>query len=157
LEQQKLEGFNVGFSEGYAQWRINLVESQEIEEETLTKYVTDFTGWVDNQKINKNEFSCDSDIRLELPFPEDERMFAIWANHDCQDYTLYLTLLIAEDEQRNLVGYNGAELSRKGCVQADTWSSGMLACEFELPASGDNFGILFKGGVAGVFYTQDWI
>jgi len=110
------EGAKIGYEEGYAQWTLDLLASEAIEEATLTQYVTDFAGWVDNQKMNPNEFSCDSDIRLELPFPEDQRMFAIWANHDCTDYTLFLTLLIDEDEQRNLVGYNGAELSDKGCV-----------------------------------------
>jgi len=43
----------------------------------------------------------------------------------------------------NLVGYTGAELSKKGCLEASYWGEGVIACEFILKAGDDPLGILF--------------
>jgi hypothetical protein len=70
-------------------------------------------------------------------------MTAFWAQQDCKDYDLILTVMLDDVAEANLVGYVGADLSSKGCVLADYWGEGVYACEYELLASGDPFGILF--------------
>lgn len=36
------------------------------------------------------------------------------------------------------------------------WAAETVACEFELKAGGDKFGILSQGGYMPIFYTTEW-
>jgi len=83
-------------------------------------------------------------------------MTAIWANQDCKDFDLLLTVMFDAVSEANLVGYVGAEISDKGCVLADYWGEGVFACEYKLPARGEPLGILFQGGFRPIFYTTEW-
>ena len=56
-------------------------------------------------------FTCDSDIRLETPFPEQNLLWALWANQNCKDFDLLLTIVLDTGIEKNLVGYLGADLS----------------------------------------------
>ena len=66
-----------------------------------------------------------------------------------------LTVVIEKKAQADLIGYTGAELSRKGCFESAQFDS-VIICEFELLAGGANFAMLFKGGFTPIFYTLDW-
>ena len=87
-------------------------------------------------------FTCDSDIRLEIPFPDEQRIWALWANHDCKDFDLILTVTLDSETLNNLIGYTGADLTEKGCIYTQ-WFDDIIACEFKLIANSDNFAILF--------------
>ena len=61
-------------------------------------------------------FTCDADIRLEIPFPQESRIWALWAAQNCKDYDLLLTVTLDSESLNNLIGYTGANLTEKGCV-----------------------------------------
>ena len=101
-------------------------------------------------------FTCNSDVRIDLPFPEDNRLWALWASHDCSDFDLILTVVLNKATQDDFLGFVGADLSKKGCVDV-YWFENTIACEFVLNSRGENFGILFEGGFTPVFYTTEWV
>ena len=100
-------------------------------------------------------FSCDSDIRIDHPFPKDERMWALWAAQNCRDYDLLITVMLDEMAVNKMIGYVGADLTDKGCVRAPHYGD-VQACEFNIKARTRNFGILFAGGFSPVFYVTEW-
>ena len=65
-------------------------------------------------------------------------------------------MFLSEQAEVNMVGFFGADVTENNCVNANYWSTGILACEFKLKAGGDNFGMLFSGGFIPVFYTVEW-
>ena len=73
-------------------------------------------------------FKCESDVRIVRPFYDEPTLFALWANHDCKDYDLLLNVMLDAEAELNLVGFVGAGLSIKECVQADYLAEGILAC-----------------------------
>lgn len=70
---------------------------------------------------------------------------------------MVLTIMLDVEAELNLVGYVGADLTAEECVLADNFGDGIIACEFELKAGGENFGILFKGGFHPIYYTLKWV
>ena len=114
-----------------------------------------FSEWVYSHVMTKSPFTCNSDVRIDLPEPDDSRFFALWAEHDCDDYDLLLTVVLDARTVENFVGYVGADMSQKGCVPV-FWFEETVACEFDLKA-GNPFAILFAGGFTPVFYTTKWI
>ena len=81
---------------------------------------------------------------------------AVWATQDCSDWDLYLTLVFEEDTLDMGLHYTGAEPSlRRGCYQT-IWFDTAYACEFYLPHSGENFGLLFYGGFHPIWYEFEW-
>ena len=132
------------------------MEGSYIDPDLLDAYRYDFPDWVAGQKMQSSIFTCDSDIRIDHPFADDERMFALWASQDCKDFDLLLTVMIDEQSEANLVGFAGANLSDKECVIAENWGAGVYACEYDLPANGQPLGILFKGGFRPIYYTTQW-
>lgn len=127
-----------------------------IEPDLKDQYAAEFPAWVESQEMSSSIFTCDSDIRVDHPFTDDDRMWALWAQQDCRDFDLILTVLLDEEARANLAGWIGADLTEKGCVSADHFNEGVVACEFDLPARGNKFGMLFSGGFIPVFYTVEW-
>ena len=82
-EESYTNGFNDGYTEGYELGVEDTTVVDEfisdIDSELLDSYILDFPEWVDSQKQSSSIFSCDSDIRIDHPFPQDRRMTAIWA------------------------------------------------------------------------------
>merc|ERR1712079_190975 len=105
-----------------------------INPDLLQGYQDEFTSWVDNQSMSSSIFTCGSDVRIEHPFPEDDRMWALWADQDCSDFDLILTVIMDEQAENNLIGWIGADLADRKCVKADYWSEGVIACDFEIKA-----------------------
>ena len=91
------------------------------------------------------------------PFVDEPTLFAFWANHDCSDYDLLLNVMFDAETELNLIGYVGASLSSKQCVNADYLGDRIVSCQFDLKANGSNFAILFKGGFHPIFYTVEWV
>ena len=87
-----------------------------LEESVLDGYIGRFPDWVDSQRMSETIFTCDSDIRLDIPFPEEKRIWALWANQNCKDFDLLLTVTLDSESLNNLLGYTGADLTEKGCV-----------------------------------------
>merc|ERR1712051_100537 len=87
-----------------------------IEDWLLNEYIGKFPDWVDTQRMGETIFTCDSEIRLEIPFPEEERIWALWANQNCKDFDLILTVTLDSETLNNLIGYTGADLTEKGCI-----------------------------------------
>ena len=95
------------------------------------------------------------DVRIDFPF-DDTQYMALWAAHDCEDWDLYLTVVVDETTSNNALAYVGAEPSyRRGCYET-YWFDDVSACEFHLPHGGDNFGILFGGGFHAIWHEHEW-
>ena len=43
--------------------------------------------------MRSGRFHCGQDVRIDFPFDDTEYM-AIWASHDCEDWDLYLTIVV---------------------------------------------------------------
>ena len=127
----------------------------EFDKNKLKKFVESFPMWVEKQRINKSSFSCDSDIRISFPDRDEHDVWAIWAAHNCDDYTMLLTVVLDKEAIDKLVGYYGAALSSKGCSEVEAFS-GAVACEFDLKMPREGFGMLFAGKFTPVFYLTDW-
>ena len=95
-------------------------------------------------------------MRVEKPFPEDDRMWALWANQNCRDFDLTLSIFLDREAEDNFVGVTGAEPTEKGCYQAIGLDDDTTICEYKLISGGSNFGMLFTGGFKPVFYALDW-
>lgn len=150
------QGYDSGFQAGLDQAEEEAKLPMFIEPTLLAKYEEEFPAWVESENMNESIFTCDSDVRITHPFPEDDRMWALWAQQDCSAFDLVLTVLLNQEAEVNLIGWIGADLTDKGCVKADHLSEDVIACEFELLAGGDKFGMLFSGGFIPTFYTQEW-
>ena len=114
--------------------------------------------WAPTQELADSAiWSCDYQLYADYPFG-DEYM-VVWANHDCSRHDLYLTLLMSLETAESYVWHTGADFSeRSGCYEsseATDWSGAVYACEFYLPAGGDNFAILFRGDQL-VEYSYEW-
>lgn len=120
------EGFDEGFDEGFATG--SEPQEAEMDQDRLEFYAEKFPFWVARQRMYQSFFQCDSDIRMERPFPDEADMFAFWANQDCSDYDLILNIMLDAEAELNLVGYVGADLSAKACVLADNIGDGVIAC-----------------------------
>ena len=91
----------------------------ELDSELVEKYTSEFSDWVVSQRMIQSVFSCDTDVRFEQPFVDEPTLFAFWANHDCSDYDLLLNVMFDAETELNLIGYVGASLSSKQCVNTD--------------------------------------
>jgi len=131
-------------------------EAEKVDADLLDAYKYDFPDWVAKQSLKQSIFTCNSDVRIDYPFPEDNRMVALWADQDCKDFDLYLTVMLDEETQANNEGYVGADLTAKGCVIAEYMGEGIYACEYQLIAGGTPLGILFQGGFQPIYYTTQW-
>ena len=98
-------------------------------------------------------FTCDLTVGIEQIL--DSEAWGFWANHDCSEYTLYLTVVMDEETRGNLLSVEGPALSDKGCVDEDRLG-GVTACEFKIEAGSDNLGLLFENEFRPVFYTAEW-
>lgn len=109
------DGYELGYEEGYNTPRV--VEPAEMDADLLDAYKYDFPEWVNAQVMQESIFTCGSDIRIDHPFPEDDRMTALWAAHNCKDFDLLLTVFIDAESEANFVGSTGA-IAAKDCVYA---------------------------------------
>ena len=76
--------------------------------------------------MSSSIFTCDSDVRIDRPYPEDDRMWALWAYQDCTDFDMILTVILDEVAQANLIGYLGVEETETGCFKADYLAPGII-------------------------------
>lgn len=106
--------------------------------------------------MNSSIFSCDRDIRIDHPFPEEPSLWALWADHDCKDYNLLLTLVMDQEVVDKVLGWVGVKGSKAKCSQAFIYD-GALACEFTLKPSSHNFCVLLSGGFSPIFTMTEWI
>ena len=152
-------GFDSGYKEGYEEGVLNGDDgSVSLDYETLVYFADQFPTWVQDQTLKSDSiFGCGYDIRLAAPFADQtDQITALVANQDCSDWTLLLTLVLDRSTQENIIGFSGADLSSAGCVDLDEFKDTM-ACEFELESGGNNFGVMFQGGLNPVFYSTEWI
>lgn len=122
----------------------------------LSEYIKQFPRWVKQQEMTESIFSCDSDIRIDHPFPEENSLWSLWADHNCKDYNLLLTLVMDQEVVDKVLGWVGVKGSKASCSQAYIYD-GALACEFELAPGSHNFGVLLSGGFSPIFYMTEWI
>ena len=123
---------------------------------TLELVTAVFGDWVDEQTMRSGRFHCGQDVRLDFPF-EDTEYMALWAAQDCEDWDLYLTVVVDRDTSEKALTYAGAEPStRRGCYEA-VWFEDVDACEFYLPHGGSNFGMLFQGGFHAIWHEYEWV
>ena len=89
-------GYNSGYEAGYDAHaeETGVKEDVQIELEDLSYYVQDFPRWVKEQRMDESIFSCDSDIRIAHPYPDEDGLWALWADHDCSEYDLVLTIVM---------------------------------------------------------------
>ena len=151
------ESYDLGYREGY---HIAVEEYTEVnndlDTETLDEYKRIFPDWVNAQEIAASVFTCDVEVRISHPWPQEKSMTAIWAQQDCLNYDMVLTAIFDAEVDENLLGFTGAELSNKGCTKATYWGEGVFACEYILKARALPLGILFKNGFNPIFYTTEW-
>ena len=119
-------------------------------------YKDEFPGWVNDQGLPESIFACDTDIRIDRPFPEDERIWSLWAHQNCKEFDMILTVFLDEPAYANMRGYIGAEETERGCSRVEYLGPEITQCEFELKARGSKFGMLFSGGFMPIFYEVDW-
>jgi len=120
----------------------------------LQSYMRRFPTWVTKQNMTASMWSCDSDVRIDHPFPEEPSVFAFWAAHNCNNYSLLLTVVFSTQAMTRLAGYYGASMTQNGCSKAANFGDS-YACEFELKTR-TNFGLLFSGGFTPIFYLTEW-
>jgi len=151
------DGYVDGYVDGYTDGVIDTSgpEPVEYDEFLMEMLIGSFEDWVQEQEMRAGRFHCGHDIRIDFPFDDTDHM-ALWAAHDCEDWDLYLTLVMERDDTEYALSYTGAEPSwRRGCYET-MWFDDVDACEFYLPHGGDNFGILFTGGFHAVWYEYEW-
>ena len=69
------------------------LEVEEIREQfSLQMLIDSFEDWVQDQEMQSGFFSCNSEVRIDYPF-DDENM-AFWATHDCDHWDLFLTVVM---------------------------------------------------------------
>jgi len=126
----------------------------EIDQSRLEELVNGFPRWVKLQSKTPSALSCDSGINISRPYPNEPLVWAFWAGHDCEDYTLLVTVVFSDEAIAQLKGFYGADLSSTGCF---TYSfNDLLGCEFEIKEAGRGFGLLFVGEFTPVFYLTKW-
>ena len=117
------------------------------------------TDWARDQEAYTKGWSCRNTIFVDFPFGEE--YMAVWSNHNCKTYDLYLTILLDLDGVNGYLMHAGQDLTTAGCMLSYTdydWNVDDLAlyeCEFYIPAGGENFAILFKGR-QNIFYMERW-
>ena len=52
-----------------------------------------FEDWVKDQEMQTGFFSCNSDVRIDFPF-DNQNYTALWATHDCDQWDLFLTVVM---------------------------------------------------------------
>ena len=148
------EGYEGGYWDGVLE-NVKQPRDADIDEFYLQMLISSFEDWVQDQELRSGRFYCNSDVRVDFPFDDDEYM-ALWAAHDCSDWDLYLTVVVDEESADLSVAWSGAEPSdRKGCYET-SWFDDVYACEFYLPHGGDKFGLLFAGGFHAVWHELEW-
>lgn len=154
-----MEAYTTGFKAGVEKVQEQAQEEADtwaITEDERLQYVFEFPKWVRTRTIETSKiFTCDMAINLERPFPEEEKVWSLWANQNCKDFDLLLTVIFDKDAEDSLLGFTGADLSSKGCKTMKDFSTA-IACEYELKANGGNFGVLFSGKFAPVYYFTEW-
>jgi hypothetical protein len=58
--------------------------------------IQSFDEWTQEQEMRHGRFFCNQDIRIDFPFDEIEYM-ALWAQHNCEGWDLYLTIVVSEE------------------------------------------------------------
>lgn len=117
------------------------------------------TDWAKDQSPDSRGWTCKNTLFVDYPFGED--YMAVWSNHDCKNYDLYLTLLMDIEAVNGYLMHVGQDLSTNGCYetyQEYDWNGdneALYECEFHIPARSDNFAVLFLG-TQELYYTERW-
>lgn len=86
--------YDKSFTAGFIVASDEAVATDEFSPEELKKITEEYAEWVVDQDQATHYFTCDSEIRIDHPFPENENLWSFWAAQDCNDYDLIMTVLI---------------------------------------------------------------
>lgn len=148
------DAFNEGFEAGFDEAETESLVRDVVDAQTLREYSQRFPNWVEEQDLFSSIFVCDSDVRIDHPFINDERMWSLWASQDCSDYDLLLTVILSRETDQDLVGFFGVDIDKSDCREAALFEDS-IACEITLKKD-EKFGMLFQGGFTPVYYTTEW-
>lgn len=83
----------------------------------LAPYIKWFPIWAKDQHF-KSGLSCHFEIDNETPFPDREGdLWAIWANHDCFNWEVILTIILDTEVSENVIANAGILLTENGCIR----------------------------------------
>jgi len=157
-EQQVFDdGFRNGFDKGYAEavTIYNATKAPKLDQKVIKAYEKKFVKWVGTQKHSDQGFlTCEADVRMEYPFPEEPSFYALYADHNCSPYVLTLSVVLSKKALKQMVGFYGAVVGPNGCQRTETFTNAVI-CEFELKSRA-GFGMLFVGSFTPVFYLTEW-
>ena len=72
--------------------------------------IEEFIEYLKDQKAVRDGFFCDLRIELKQSFVRQD-YWALWANHDCKDWDLLITMLMSEEAIKALVHMEGVLLA----------------------------------------------
>jgi len=148
------QGYEKGFGDAEEKFKSEGYDGPALDKEKVQTYMRQFPQWVSQQQMSSSIWKCDSEVRIDHPFPEEPTVFAFWASHNCDNYSMLLTVVLGNEAMNKLTGYYGASLTGNGCTTATSFDNS-VACEFKLEAK-TNFGMLFMRGFTPVFYLTEW-
>ena len=84
-----------------------------------------------------------------MPFIEREHeLWAIWANHDCIEWKVKLTLIMQAETADSVIAFSGLKDGEKVSCQRTVSRLGRALdyCSITIGPKQDNFALLFKNG-----------
>ena len=119
--------------------------------------VDKFYIWAAEQRINTGLLACRFEINRATPFEEWPELWSLWANHDCDNWGVRLTLIMERETTEDVVAFTGLNYSKKGCTKIETTSATLDQCEFEILPGAQNFALFIKGGFRPVWFEYEWV
>ena len=120
LSAEYINGYFEGYVDGYTDGVIDVAGPplEPLDPFLEQMVVASFEDWVGEQEQRSGRFFCGMDVRIDFPF-EDTEYMALWAAHDCEDWDLYLTVVVDAQTSEKALAYAGAEPSaRRGCYDS---------------------------------------
>ena len=94
-----------------------------------------------------------------MPYIEREHeLWAIWANHDCVEWKVKLTLIMQAETSDSVIAVSGLEDGEKVPCQRVVTKLGRALdyCTISIGPKQDNFALLFKNGFQPIWYEEEW-
>ena len=106
--------------------------------------IDEFIEFLKDQKVVRDGFFCDLRIELKQQLIRQDNYWYLWANHDCKDWDLLITILMSEDAIKALVHMEGVILTDQvNCLTKQTQANSLYSCQFKIKPASDNLGLLF--------------
>ena len=117
-------------------------DNSEFDEYAL--YIDVFPEWAANQSF-KGGFFCRFEMERAVPFVERaDEMWAIWANHDCSNWEVMLTLVMTRETTGDVIATAGFDQSNMDCERlGEDGESALDQCEYKMKVNSENFALLF--------------